>query len=194
VLQRLGRVGRLLSLAFGSGGCVMSTSADSTLAVPAIPVLRSPKGPTVCSLQRPDADTLVLGPARASGWPSRANMSLSAWLLAWALLGFMIVAGALLLLLSVGLALTLPLYWAWSAWTDGAGGQVAGALLLEAALIALVALAVLALASRGRWVTLDRRQGLLTVRRRPFGWRRPPAWSSGGRCRRSPLCNWSTGA
>src|SRR5207253_4162587 len=30
------------------------------------------------------------------------------------------------------------------------------------------------ISSRGQWVTFNRRQGLVTISRRPFGWRRPP--------------------
>jgi hypothetical protein len=45
----------------------VSEGADTTLAVPTGPVLRSPKGPTVCSLHRPNAETLVLGPGRRAG-------------------------------------------------------------------------------------------------------------------------------
>ena len=153
----------------------MSESADTILAVPAGPVLRSPKGPTVCSLHRPSAETLVLGPARrAGGWPSRADMSLGGWLVGWAFLSGMILMGGLLWLLILGLALCLPVYWATTALESGLWGDMALAVLLEAGLLALLVLAVLAVASTGRWVTFDRRRGLLTVSKRPFGWRRPP--------------------
>ena len=152
----------------------MSECADTTLAVPARPVLQYPKGPMVCSLERPDTDTLVLGPARRGGWPARANKSLGGWLLVWALLGGMILTGGLLGLLSVGLALFLPAYWATNALARGAWGEMALAILLEAGVLAVLILVVLAVASSGRWVTFDRRRGLLTVSKRPFGWRRPP--------------------
>jgi hypothetical protein len=86
----------------------------------------------------------------------------------------MIVAGALAVVLLLGFALTLPLYWAWSAREERAWGQLAGAVLVELTLIGLLLLAVLALASTGRWITFDRRQGIFTISRRPFGWRRLP--------------------
>jgi hypothetical protein len=152
----------------------MTSSTDAPFAVPTTPVLRSPKGPAVCSVQRPDADTFVLGPPRPIAWPSRAGTSLAGWVLMWAVLGFVMAAGVAQLLFLLGLALFLPVSWAWSALGDGAWGEVACALLLEGANIALLVLAVLALASQGRWVTFDRRRGLLTINRRPFGWRRRP--------------------
>jgi hypothetical protein len=78
------------------------------------------------------------------------------------------------LLLILGLALALPAYWAVNALARGAWGELALAVALEVVVLTLLVVAVLALASRGRWVTFDRRRGLLTVSRRPFGWRRTP--------------------
>jgi hypothetical protein len=101
-------------------------------------------------------------------------MSLAVWLVVWVFLGGMILMGCLLWLLLIGAALTLPAYWTATALARGAWGEAGGAFLLEAILIALLVLAVLAVSSTGRWVTFDRRQGVLTVSKRPFGWRRPP--------------------
>jgi hypothetical protein len=101
-------------------------------------------------------------------------MNLGAWLVFWAFLGGMILMGGLLWLLILGLALSLPVYWAITALASRAWGEVAVAILLEVSLLALLVLAVLAVASTGRWVTFDRRRGLLTISKRPFGWRRPP--------------------
>jgi hypothetical protein len=86
----------------------------------------------------------------------------------------MFLMGGLGGLLIVGAALTLPAYWAVSALTSGSWAEMAIALLVEVGLIALLVLAVLAVASTGRWVTVDRRHDLLTISKRPFGWRRPP--------------------
>jgi hypothetical protein len=165
----------------------MSHGADASLEVPARPVLRNPKGPVVYSLKRSYPDTLVLAPAQATGWPSRANMSLSGWLALYFFLGGMILLGALSGLAMIGLVLALPAYWTVNAlgrgaWSEAVAGATIELLLLTLLALAVLAvssltllmLAVLAVSSGGRWVTFDRRHGLLTISRRPFGWRRSP--------------------
>jgi hypothetical protein len=82
--------------------------------------------------------------------------------------------GGLLWLMILGLLLSLPIFWANSALARGAWGEVTLAVVAEGSLLALLILAVLAVASSGRWISFDRRRGLLTVSKRPFGWRRPP--------------------
>ena len=152
----------------------MSLGTDAMVDVPAKPVSRRPKGPGTCSLLRPDSDTLVLGPSRARGWPTRANMSTGGWLVVWAFLGGMILTGGLLWMLIVVVVLTLPVYWGNDAVARGAWGELVAASVLEVAVVTLLVLGVLAVASGGRWVTFDRKRLLLTVKRRPFGWRREP--------------------
>jgi hypothetical protein len=76
-------------------------------------------------------------------------MSLGGWLVGWAFLSGMILMGGLLWLLILGLALCLPVYWATTALESGLWGDMALAVLLEAGLLALLVLAVLAVASHG---------------------------------------------
>jgi hypothetical protein len=152
----------------------MSQVPNASLNIPAQPNARRPMGPDTCSLLRTNSDTLVFGPARPTGWPTRANSSLGGWLALWAILGGMILAGGLLWLLIVGVAVTLPAYWSYDAISRGAWSEFALAGILQIAIVGLLVLGVLALASDGRWITFDRKDRNLTVKRRPFGWQREP--------------------
>ena len=152
----------------------MNQEATAALDVPARPVLRNPKGPAVWCLERSDSDTLVLAPARPAGWPARANMSLAGWLALWFFLGGFLLLGGLLALAMLGVALTVPAYWAIHALGRGAWSEAVAGAAIELLLLTAMVLAVLAISSSGRWVTFDRRHGVLTISRRPFGWRRPP--------------------
>ena len=86
----------------------------------------------------------------------------------------MLLACGPILLLSLAGAWALPVYWGAGAASRGAWGELATAVILEVAVVGLLLCGVLALGSGGRWVTFDRQRRLLTVKRRPFGWRREP--------------------
>jgi hypothetical protein len=101
-------------------------------------------------------------------------MSLGGWLAVWVFLGGMILVGGLLWLAILAVATMLPAFWALDAAGRGAWGEAVLASFVLSSVVALVVLAVLAVASGGRWVTFDRKGRLLTVKRRPFGWRREP--------------------
>jgi hypothetical protein len=103
----------------------MSQGPTVAVDAPPVPVLRCPKGPAVWSLQRSDADALVLAPARATGWPARANTSLAGWLALWFLLGGLLLLGGLSWGAILAATVTLPAYWTMNAFGCGAWSEAA---------------------------------------------------------------------
>jgi hypothetical protein len=149
----------------------MSEGADTAFSRP---VSQSPKSPAIFSVTRLDPEILILSQALWAGLPSRKETSLRSWLIDWTFLGGMLLLGGLSSLLVLGLSLTFPVYWATTALASESWDEMAFAILLEFGVLTLVVWLVLGMSSMGCWVTFDRRQGLITVSKRPFGWRRQP--------------------
>jgi hypothetical protein len=118
------------------------------------PVKHEPIGPAIATLLRPDPDTFVLETTRATAWP---------WL-----------GGLVPEFIVVAILLVWALGWTLQALARNAWSQVAFAAAVDALSLTLLVLCILKVSSSGQWVAFNRRQGILTVSRRPFGWRRGP--------------------